>query len=134
AAVFNEHCAGCHRINGNGGLIGPQLDGIGARGVERLCEDILDPNRNVDSHFFLHLFKLRDGSTLGGFVRGEAGQVLLIADASGQEQRIAKADVVEDNVTAMSLMPPAFAQAIPEQDFYDLLAFLLTSGPAGGKQ
>ncbi len=127
ATVFTENCAGCHRLNGNGGLIGPQLDGIGNRGAARLCEDILDPNRNVDSHFFLHLFKLRDGSTLGGFVRGEAGAVLLIADANGQEQRVAKADVVEDNVTPMSLMPPVFAQTISEKDFHDLLAYLLKS-------
>jgi putative heme-binding domain-containing protein len=127
AAVFAEHCAGCHRLNGNGGLIGPQLDGIGARGGERLCEDILDPNRNVDSHFLLHTFKLRDGSTLGGFVRGEAGAVLLIADPNGQEQRVAKADVAEDTVTPLSLMPAVFDQTIPEADLHDLLAYLLQS-------
>ncbi len=132
AAVFTEHCAGCHRISANGGLIGPQLDGIGNRGVERLCEDILDPNRNVDSHFFLHLFKLRDGTTLGGFVRGEAGQVLLIADANGQEQRVAMSDIVEDNITPMSLMSPVFAQTIPENDFHDLLAFLLSNRQDSG--
>jgi putative heme-binding domain-containing protein len=130
AAVFAEHCAGCHRLNGNGGLIGPQLDGIGTRGVERLCEDILDPNRNVDSHFLLHTFKLRDGATLGGFVRGEAGAVLLIADANGQEQRVAKADVTEDTVTPLSLMPAVFGQTLPEADLHDLLAYLLQSAPS----
>ena len=33
---------------GKGAKVGPQLDGIGTRGLDRLMEDILDPNRNVD--------------------------------------------------------------------------------------
>ena len=41
--VFQTHCVACHQIDGKGGLIGPQLDGIGNRGIARLCEDILDP-------------------------------------------------------------------------------------------
>ena len=31
--------------------IAPHLDGIGNRGLERLLEDVLDPNRNVDQLF-----------------------------------------------------------------------------------
>ena len=32
-------------------MVGPQLDGVGTRGLERLIEDVLDPNRNVDPAF-----------------------------------------------------------------------------------
>src|SRR5262249_11788553 len=49
--VFEQFCTPCHRIGVQGGNIGPQLDGIGGRGVDRLLEDILDPSRNVDAHF-----------------------------------------------------------------------------------
>src|SRR5581483_8462125 len=47
-AVFEKHCAACHQIGGQGAKVGPQLDGIGNRGAERLLEDVLDPSRNVD--------------------------------------------------------------------------------------
>ncbi len=125
AAVFQTHCAACHQIGGLGGLIGPQLDGIGTRGVARLCEDILDPNRNVDAHFHLHLLTLKDGMTLSGFLKAVSGQVLVLADATGRETRVAKRDVATDEVQPISLMPPVFAQTIPEADFLALLAWLL---------
>jgi len=91
--VFKMNCAACHQIKGEGGLIGPQLDGIGARGVERLCEDILDPNRNVDAHFHLHTLTLKNGTVMSGFLKGEAGQVLILADAAGVEHRVAKPEL-----------------------------------------
>src|SRR5262249_43280966 len=39
--VFEKHCANCHQIGGKGAKIGPQLDGIGVRGLDRLLEDVL---------------------------------------------------------------------------------------------
>lgn len=124
--VFTTNCAVCHQIRGVGGLIGPQLDGIGARGPERLCEDILDPNRNVDAHFHLHTLTLKDGSTLSGFLKGEAGQVLILADAAGQEHRISKNDLSQDTTTPMSLMPPVFGQTLDETAFINLLGYLMS--------
>src|SRR5262249_11506646 len=47
AVVFEKSCAICHQLGGKGTKVGPQLDGIGVRGVDRLLEDIIDPNRNV---------------------------------------------------------------------------------------
>lgn len=124
-SLYTAHCSACHTLGGKGGLIGPQLDGIGNRGSARLIEDILDPNRNVDTHFHLHQMKLRDGSTASGFVRGQVGQVVILVDALGNEQRIAKDDITEDTDLPQSLMPPIFAQSIPEESFHDLIAWLL---------
>ena len=50
--------------DGSGGLVGPQLDGIGNRGLERLVEDVLDPNRNVDRAFRTHLLTLKNGDVI----------------------------------------------------------------------
>jgi putative membrane-bound dehydrogenase-like protein len=125
ANVFKMNCATCHQIKGEGGLIGPQLDGIGARGPERLCEDILDPNRNVDAHFHLHMLTLKDGSTLAGFLKAELGQIQLLADATGKEHRIAKKDIAKTEVSPISLMPPTFGQTMDEATFIDLLGYLL---------
>ncbi len=125
ANVFKMNCAACHQIKGEGGLIGPQLDGIGARGPERLCEDILDPNRNVDAHFHLHTLTLKDSSTFVGFLKAELGQVNVLADATGKEHRIGKKDIAKTEVTPISLMPPTFGQTIEEATFMDLLGYLL---------
>jgi putative heme-binding domain-containing protein len=124
-AVFTANCAACHSIKGQGGIIGPQLDGVGNRGADRLFEDILDPNRNVDSHFRLHQITLRDGSAFAGFVRGEAGQTILLVDATGTEHRVAKGDIAEDKEMPQSIMPQVFGQTIPVDAFNNLPAWLL---------
>jgi putative heme-binding domain-containing protein len=126
ATLFATHCAACHQIAGQGGLIGPQLDGIGTRGPARLIEDILDPNRNVDAHFRLHLITRKDGTTHTGFLKAEIGQVLILADATGTETRIPKADIKTDQTLPHSLMPPTFDQTLSESDFTDLIGYLLT--------
>ena len=126
AAVFEKSCANCHQIGGKGAKIGPQLDGIGIRGLERLLEDTLDPNRNVDQAFRRTVLNLKKGGVVSGLLLKQEGEVLVLADGQGKEVRVAAKDVEEKTVSQMSPMPANFADQIPEADFYDLLAYLLT--------
>lgn len=123
--VYQEHCASCHVIGGKGVLVGPQLDGIGNRELSRIFEDILDPGRNVDAHFRLRVIKRKDGSTFAGLVRGEVGELLICVDATGQEHRIPKGEIVSNTETGLSLMPAGFGHAIPEADLHHLVGWLL---------
>lgn len=129
-AAFATHCAVCHAIDGQGALVGPQLEGIGTRGVARLIEDIVDPNRNIDSNFYVHLITRKDGTVVAGLERGSAGEVLLCVDATGKDHRIPKSEIEKNELTGLSLMPAAFGQSIPEADFNDLIAFLFSHGGA----
>jgi putative heme-binding domain-containing protein len=133
AKVFEKHCASCHQIHGQGARIGPQLDGIGLRGTERLLEDVLDPNRNVDQAFRTTTLALADGRVVSGLLLREEGEVLVLADSKGEEQRVDKSSVEERQLSALSLMPANLVEQISEDDFYDLLRFLLDSRehPAG---
>ena len=125
-AIFKTHCASCHQVAGEGALLGPQLDGIGARGAARLTEDILDPNRNVDAHFFLTTLTLKNGTSTAGFVRGESGEVILLVDATGKEYRIEKSSITASDTLARSLMPSSFEHLLKEGEFHDLLGWLLS--------
>ena len=129
ADIFTRNCAICHAIEGKGGSIGPQLDGIGGRGPDRLLEDILDPSRNVDRAFRLLVVTKRDGSVVSGLFRREEGVQLVLADLAAQEIRIAKTDIAERRETETSLMPPTFGEALPAPDLSDLLAYLLSKRP-----
>lgn len=124
--VFEQNCVACHAIDGKGGMVGPQLDGIGNRGLDRLLEDVLDPNRAVDPAFHAWNVRLKDGSDLSGILRREEGQTLVLADPTGKEIAIPKAQIVERKESNLSLMPTNFGEVIPTNDFHSMMGYLLS--------
>ncbi|HAV65077.1 MAG TPA: hypothetical protein DCY13_22240 [Verrucomicrobiales bacterium] len=123
--LYQLLCAVCHKLGGQGALVGPQLDGIGNRGLERLLEDILDPNRNVDHAFATTTLVLKNGDQESGLFRREEGAVLVLANSGGQEFSVPKADIAERHENSTSLMPANFGEALTEEQLRDLVAYLL---------
>ena len=125
AEVFQQNCAVCHRFKNQGGVIGPALDGIGARGLHRVIEDILDPNRNVDPIFRQTVIETKDGRTVAGANAREQGTAIVLTDPTGKELTVPKADIKSQAQSKLSLMPPVFETQIPPGDFLDLVSYLL---------
>jgi len=133
AKVFETNCAACHQLGGKGAKIGPQLDGVGLRGADRLMEDILDPNRNVDQAFRTTSLALDDGQVAAGLLLREEGDVLILADAQGKDVRVPKGKVEERTTSQLSPMPANFGDQLPEGDFLNLIAYLLSQRPPTGE-
>ena len=108
-----------------GKVVGPQLDGIGNRGADRVIEDMLDPNRNVDVAFQTTTLALETGKAVSGLLRREEGAVFVLINNKGEEFTVPKKEVDERLTSRTSLMPEGLTKAFSEQDFNDLLAFLL---------
>lgn len=125
-AVFTKNCTACHSIDGKGGVVGPQLDGVGNRGLDRLLEDVLDPNRAVDPAFHAWDIRLKDGTDLTGIPKREEGETAIFADTTGKEVVVPKNQIENKKESNLSLMPTNFGDVIAEKDFYDLVAFLLS--------
>jgi putative heme-binding domain-containing protein len=132
AKVFATNCAACHSIGGQSGMVGPQLDGVATRGVDRIIEDVLDPNRNVDPGFYYSMVTLADGNLVVGLQRREEGELLVFADTTGKEIKVAKKEIKKRVESKRSLMLDNFHELIGPDDFNDLLAYLMAKG--GGKQ
>ncbi len=125
AKLFTKHCAACHKIGDAGGKIAPQLDGIGLRGLERLLEDVLDPNRNVDQAFRARSISTTDDRTITALMLRTEGEVLVVADLEGKEKRIPMKEIAANRETMLSAMPANFGDVVPEADFYHIVAYLL---------
>ncbi|WP_285058248.1 PVC-type heme-binding CxxCH protein [Pedobacter ginsengisoli] len=126
-AMFIQNCSMCHQIKGTGGMIGPQLDGIGNWGQKALTEKVLDPNRNISQAFRTYNVTLNNGKVLTGLFRREEGAVLVFANPGGQEFSVAKADIKERVPSKYTLMPDQFRNTIAPKDFDALLKFLLAT-------
>ena len=126
AVLFKNTCAACHQIGQEGAKFGPQLDGVGIRGIERLLEDILDPSRNVDQAFRATTLQLADGRQVTGLQIRDEGGILTLIDGLGKEVRVPGKDVEEKRQTNLSPMPANFLDSMKEEDFQHLLAYLLS--------
>lgn len=124
--LFGQACQICHQLAGQGALVGPQLDGIGNRGLERLLEDILDPNRNLDKAFHTHALTLSNGDVLTGLHRRDDGVLAIFVNAAGQEFSIPKQSIIRRQSIPKSLMPDNFIEILSEDQIADLATFLLS--------
>jgi putative heme-binding domain-containing protein len=124
--LFEQVCAVCHQIGGQGGLVGPQLDGIGNRGIDRLIEDIVDPNRNVDLAFRMTVLTLADDSVVSGLLRRREGEQIVLADSAGNEIFVPTRQVKSQRESETSLMPENLGELYSTEDFNHLMAFLLS--------
>jgi putative heme-binding domain-containing protein len=126
AAVFAKNCMVCHQIDGKGGVVGPQLTGIAKRGIDRVCEDILDPNRNVDPAFRYSMVTLKDDRFITGLQKRDEGELLVFVDSTGKEISVRKSDIRKRLESKGSLMPGNFGEILKPDEFNNLLAYLIS--------
>lgn len=124
--LFKQNCAACHSIGGEGGAIGPQLDGVGKWGARALAEKIIDPNRNVSEAFRVYTINTKDGRVLSGLYRRGEGEVIIFADIAGKEFSVAKENIAGKKASTYTLMPDHFGEILTQDDFNALLKYLLS--------
>ena len=125
-ALFLTTCMGCHSVAGQGGQIGPVLNGAGALGVEALLRNILTPNAAMEPGYRVFRVELKDGEVLDGIRVSEDKEAIVLRRQSVADTRIAQKDVRKAGFTKMSMMPEGLLDALPPQDVSSLFAYLKT--------
>jgi putative membrane-bound dehydrogenase-like protein len=121
--IFTANCAVCHTFNGQGGKVGPDLSGIGARDRTEILIDILDPNRSVEANYRLWNVTTKDGETFSGRLETETQTSVEILDVAGQKHVIERKKIATLEGTQLSIMPNGF-EALPPESIKSLLDFL----------
>src|SRR5262249_25293574 len=97
--VFKNQCAKCHKHNGEGENIGPDLTGMAVHPKEELLVHILDPSRSVEGNFRLYTVVTTDGRITNGLLASESKTAIELFDAEGKKHDIHSKDV-EDVVAS----------------------------------
>jgi putative heme-binding domain-containing protein len=132
--LFDKHrpasCADCHRVDGKGGEVGPDLSQIAGK-FDRvhLIESVLEPSRQIVEGYRTTLLVLTDGRALAGIVREESAETLTLVEADGKRQKVPKARIDERRQSDKSLMPEGLADDLTPEQFTDLIAYLETLRP-----
>ncbi|MBO0698191.1 MAG: neutral/alkaline non-lysosomal ceramidase N-terminal domain-containing protein [Zavarzinella sp.] len=123
-AVFTRVCAGCHKLSGVGVQVGPDLAALANRTPAYLMQEILDPNRNLDSRFVEYQAVTKAGRTVTGILAGETATTIILRGQERKEENLLRSDIEELRGSGKSLMPEGIEKDVSKKDMADLLAFL----------
>jgi putative heme-binding domain-containing protein len=125
-------CATCHRFNGEGGSIGPDLTGAGNRYTLRdLLENIIDPSKVISDQYDSHEITKKDGSVLiGRIVVEENEKVFMMTNpfAPNDHMAISESDIAKKGTRKVSMMPPGLINSLNQDELLDLIAYLVSGG------
>jgi putative heme-binding domain-containing protein len=131
-AMFHSMgCASCHRFNGSGGGVGPDLTGVASRyNVRDLLENIIEPSKVISDQYGSEEVHLADGSTLVGRAYEENGKLVVVADPRnpGDSTSVALSEVKARKPYPISLMPEGLLNPLNQNEILNLIAFLQSGG------
>ncbi|TWT61510.1 PVC-type heme-binding CxxCH protein [Rubinisphaera italica] len=120
-------CSHCHRHNGRGNTVGPDLTLQSQRASrEALLMSILEPNREIAPEFQPRTLLLKDGRIFTG-IRLRSYTKEQIRDAHGQTRTFDKGDVELIRDSNVSFMPAGLVNTLTNREIRDLLEFLLNN-------
>ncbi len=132
---YAVQCGACHRFDGSGGFIGPDLTSVSSRLSHKdLLENIIHPSRVISDQYGSHLVSTSDGRELLGRVvpggkEDPPGSLRLhTQDTQAEPVLILKEDIEEMVPSPVSQMPLGLLNALSESELLDLVAFLLSRG------
>jgi putative membrane-bound dehydrogenase-like protein len=120
-------CYKCHRIDGRGANVGPDLSSVGkALSRDKLIESILEPSKEIAPAYTSWRIVTRDGKDRVGMIVAETfDSFVAVADSQGKIERIPRAEIEERTAVPKSIMPDELANQMTRREFLDLLAYLL---------
>jgi putative heme-binding domain-containing protein len=130
-AVFfragTSSCSGCHRVQGRGQWVGPDLSTIGVKyGRDELIRSILSPSAAIGFSSRSLVVALADGRVITGLPVEDTPDRLVLKTAEGQRVAVEPKSIEERRTSDVSLMPEGLAQTMTDQELIDLLSYLTT--------
>jgi putative heme-binding domain-containing protein len=129
--VYNSEtakCATCHKINGKGGDVGPDLTNQADRDLAAIYRDINEPSAVIHPDYVQYIVATKDGQVVAGIVRAEGPDAIKVTDANAKATIIPRSEIDDLRPGSASLMPVGLVGAIGEENVKDLISYLKTGG------
>lgn len=125
ARLFAAQCAGCHRVAGRGGRIGPDLTRIGiARSRTALIREIRTPSEWIAPAFETVTVVTKDGQRIRGANKNEDVFSIQVMDTRERIRGYLKSDLQEVIKDTTSLMPAFGPDRLADADLNDVVGYL----------
>lgn len=124
--VFQKSCMACHKVEGTGTAIGPDLSAIGAKfDYPEMLDAIINPAAAIVFGYETWSIQTKNGDSFYGFLVSD-GATVVVRDLGGQQHTIPASTVLKKKKQGGSVMPDALALGLSEQQLADLTIYLLT--------
>ncbi|MBI2806404.1 MAG: c-type cytochrome [Planctomycetes bacterium] len=117
-------CSKCHRIDGRGADVGPDLSGIGRTDRRHILESILQPSNTVAPHYVAWHLETAAGKVRTGMLIHTNLDEYTYLDAKGERFKLRTGDLTEQRPLTTSIMPDGLIDRMTDQELRDLLAYL----------
>ncbi|MCH8207748.1 MAG: c-type cytochrome [Nitrospinae bacterium] len=120
-------CAKCHRVNKEGGEVGPDLSYVGiSRSLPFILESILEPKKVITVGYASVLILTKEGKFLTGVKVNEDDSAIDILDKEGTLLHVPKDKIKKYKTQKISIMPGNFKEILSVEEIQDLMAYLET--------
>ena len=123
--VYAKLCGVCHRMYGEGGILGPDLTGSNRANREYILLNIVDPNFDVPDGYKMVVLKTKTNQVLAGTISEEDDLKVVLNTVSGREV-VAKVSIKERQTLPISMMPEGMLETMAPRDFFTLIKYLQT--------
>ena len=123
-AIYQQRCATCHRANGEGHHLGPDMVTVKTKGRENLLLNIINPNAEVAPQFMAFEVETKDDESITALIGNETTTHLTLQMASGIEQTLVRTAIKGVRSSGKSLMPEELHKDLTVEQMADLLSFI----------
>ncbi|UJH90578.1 c-type cytochrome [Antarcticibacterium sp. 1MA-6-2] len=125
-------CISCHTMNGEGGIVGPDLTQLGNRFTPKdILEATIHPNEVVSDQYAATVFELNNGNSIVGRLIKEDQETYFVSQnpfAPQDLREIAKNEVKGLKASDVSVMLPGLINSLNPEELKDLMAYLISGG------
>ena len=130
-------CIGCHRMNGKGANVGPDLTRLPSEYKPAdILQHMLEPSKKIDKKYQAYLFVMTSGKVITGQIVKEDSDTIQILDnptAPDKLRTVRKSDIEEREASRVSIMPQGVLNKLTKEEILDLLAFIVSKGDRKNK-
>lgn len=124
ALHFKKLCAQCHIANEQNEAIAPKLAGSGAKGIDYLVENVINPNAVIGRDYQARIISTSEGQVITGVVEKETDSSITVRTLTSSET-IAKDDIVNMKVSTNSFMPEGLLNTLNDREKIELFKYLM---------